>query len=444
MRRPYFLHIPDRLQVVPPLFEDELLSSWILRTGSYYQVGEEWIKLLAEKTGHGSCSPGVVLGAFDVSPSDDMLQILSGYTGYDSDFLRRHTLAAAFPQYRDQHFACLSGHEHLPARSRPGYCPQCLDEMDGEPTGMYLRQDWALARLTMCRRHGGPLRPLPGGLRPDDALWRTQGGVVFAGEGFSKSKKRLLEPTDRRAWRQITMLEEACAAALDGSDAIVFPGGPPATQEQIEQFFDDLGSIWKALNASAIEQQTEWTDRLAFPSVEWRTFFSYDLIVRQDVFARVATYLYTPVGFHDIVAQAATLRELAGLRKRITLWPRAIQPVVIDAIHARGLYLANEKEISERKEIEFAFMFPRSPIAKRFWQRVDFDRIYKIMMPEHSTVRAPEPPDVAVQAPDRHREMALAILTTAEGQAASRLRGRARARAIGRLARDALDRQEGG
>lgn len=442
MMRPYLLHIPDRLQVVPPLFDDELLSSWILRTAAYYQLNEEWIGLLAEKTGHVSCAPGVVLSAFDVSPPDDTLQILSGYTGYSCDTLRRHTLAGAFPQYRIVHFACMPGHEHLPAQSKPGFCPQCLDEMESESTGMYLRQDWALARRTMCQRHRSPLRSLRNGLRPYDALWRAEGGAVFNGVDFARDKTPRPASTGHLIWQQISLLEESCAAALDGNESTVFPGAVPATPEQLEQFFADLASIWTARNASAIEEQTEWTNKLPFPSVEWKSFCCHDLIVRQGFFARAATYLYTSAGFHEVAAGAATLRELAAFRKRITLWPAAIRPLVIDAIHGRGLFLANEKEIREKKEIEFAFMFPRSAKAREFWRRVDFDRIYRLMMPDHFTPEPARPPTVEVRPPDRYHQMALTILATNEGRAACRLRGRARAKAIGKLAREALNHEE--
>lgn len=139
----------DHIPVVPKLYPDELLSSWVERICVYYNLTE---------------SPCSVHGSnLDIDPPSAALAELASLTGTSADELAKHTLAARHPGWqlewftsRDSWFARQT--DSAAVRTNwAAYCPRCFFDMFSSDCDEYFRCDWGLTYKTICDVHDEPL-----------------------------------------------------------------------------------------------------------------------------------------------------------------------------------------------------------------------------------------------------------------------------------------------
>lgn len=225
-------YVPARLGWVPGLAPNELLSSWVGRTEAYFEApGLLWDSL--------GCPPR----RLDHDPPHQALFRLSELTGQ---------------QLQNLESQGISGRSALDAAT-PAVCPACLQEMEGDPQGLYLRRDWAQGLRTTCPRHGQPLVALPisgmGLFR-----WRAQGGCTFAhmvNQALACSRSH----PEARAWRRLARFEAELITSLAGDGpAAVWAGS--ATAEEMAARLADLIPAWGRSRTRATLNVEQYVPRI--------------------------------------------------------------------------------------------------------------------------------------------------------------------------------------
>jgi hypothetical protein len=150
MNSPCSEHPP--LPIRPRPFEDELLSSWLIRLAHALGYKAETLCRILFGRGHALWCRDV-----DALPEQEIHEVLSCVTGVPRERVRATTLTAWIedlspPSGQRGSIAWLLplGIYHR-TRRLPGlmFCPQCLRQ--GQP---YFRRTWRLAFVTACRTHG--------------------------------------------------------------------------------------------------------------------------------------------------------------------------------------------------------------------------------------------------------------------------------------------------
>lgn len=213
-------YLPTRLGWVLPLAADELLASWVWRMEAYFEApGLLWAGL--------GCCPEQL----DHHPPREALHWLSGLTG--------HSLTDLEGRSR----SCLSVFDEVV----PAACLACLQEMEQDPNGLYLRQDWGNGLRTLCSRHKHPLVALPSS-GSGMFRWRKQGGCDFA-----HGVNRILLEQASRSWPHATEWEELAqfeAAIVDGGSLEKWGG--PTTAEDTAALLKTLIPVLGQLSSGSV------------------------------------------------------------------------------------------------------------------------------------------------------------------------------------------------
>jgi hypothetical protein len=142
---------------VPPIEEDELISSWLARVARFY--GHSVFDLLDE---NGLDSRKVDLSAVDIGLTEEPLAPLAGLLNAPVSTLAEHTIASAYPwAVNGVARECGDFSFGTAPPLRPAVCPWCLEEQKSTRGFSWLRREWVIAGRTMCSRHG--IRLIEGG-----------------------------------------------------------------------------------------------------------------------------------------------------------------------------------------------------------------------------------------------------------------------------------------
>lgn len=121
-------------------YADELISSWLGRTASYYYAS--WDELQGETR----VPPG---GVHDYDCDSKVISLLASKLCVDPDRIVAQDLTRAFPDQPAHRF--VSPPENGIAGA--SFCVKCLKEDRAFGRSHYLRHEWALAGITRCQRH---------------------------------------------------------------------------------------------------------------------------------------------------------------------------------------------------------------------------------------------------------------------------------------------------
>ena len=145
--------LPGALPIVPPIEEDEPISSWLDRTACFY--GRPLEALLR---GPGRQSRRVELAEVDLGTPRLALVPVAALLGVDVDLQCAHTMSAAYPwaTHLVAHRSVVLEGERRP-RLRYAACPHCLERQRLERGASRVRRAWVLAPRTVCSTHHVPL-----------------------------------------------------------------------------------------------------------------------------------------------------------------------------------------------------------------------------------------------------------------------------------------------
>jgi hypothetical protein len=139
------------LPVIPPIEEDELISSWLHRTARLY--GQSIMELLG-----ADCQKRLDLPATDLGTARSALRAIANLLGVSIDAVAAHTIGAAYPWAVNLVARELrSLPSWRPARLRYAACPYCLEQQRLMRGVSWLRRSWVLAPRTVCSLHHVPL-----------------------------------------------------------------------------------------------------------------------------------------------------------------------------------------------------------------------------------------------------------------------------------------------
>lgn len=130
---------------IVPLYETELLSSWLSRISAHLLTKPE---SLANYW-------GVDVGRLDFNPTSQELEKLKTRTGVPVSILRRHSLAQQFPLLLEQEVKTQTWNGW-----NPRICVKCIAadrEVGCEP---WIRGFWGTVWATACAKHAWPLQDL--------------------------------------------------------------------------------------------------------------------------------------------------------------------------------------------------------------------------------------------------------------------------------------------
>jgi hypothetical protein len=138
---------------VPPIEDDELISSWLARIACFY--GQS-VSVLFSQNGVGRSVAD--LAAIDMGRPRTAIKPLARLLNITVDRLAEHTISSAYPWASElvtrESFGVPSDHN---APLRPAVCPRCLEQQRAMRGFSWLRREWVLAWRTMCRRHASRL-----------------------------------------------------------------------------------------------------------------------------------------------------------------------------------------------------------------------------------------------------------------------------------------------
>ena len=185
------------LPIVPPIEEDELISSWLERTARFYGQA---VQAMLHRVGRPPRS--VDLSALDLGMPQAALKTMAALLGTDAGHLAGRTIAAAYPWATG-----LVARGSLGPQGRRGpklryaACPHCLEQQRLERGVSWLRRAWVLAPRTVCSAHHVPLVTMrPGGAAHpvwSDFLRRHTRASLSACAGIEAAA---FVPPSRPAW----------------------------------------------------------------------------------------------------------------------------------------------------------------------------------------------------------------------------------------------------
>lgn len=124
--------------ISPEIYEDELLSSWFIRTAyAHHTHPHTFLKLHLSKS-----SQILKANNFDISLSDDEIKTLELKANKES--LKQSTLKS-YSGYLQENII-FNGQNSLISSLR--FCPKCLKEKI-----VYFRKDWKIIFYTICLKH---------------------------------------------------------------------------------------------------------------------------------------------------------------------------------------------------------------------------------------------------------------------------------------------------
>ncbi|UFN51781.1 TniQ family protein (plasmid) [Roseomonas sp. OT10] len=132
---------------MPPSEEDELTSSWLIRTAQFH--GQPVLKLLREI---GRAPDAMDLSAMDLGTPRSALRPAAAVLGVGIEYLAKRSIPGAYPWARGL-LARYPGAGPI----RYAACPHCLEEQRLSHGVSWLRRAWVLAPCTVCSRHHAPL-----------------------------------------------------------------------------------------------------------------------------------------------------------------------------------------------------------------------------------------------------------------------------------------------
>lgn len=226
----------DRIPLVPKLYPDELLSSWVMRICAYYNLTESLC--------------GVYDSDLDIDPPSTALAELASLTGTSVDELAQHTLAARHPGWRLEWFTKRHGRlahqidDHLTRPSGAGYFPRCFFEMFANNCDEHFKRDWALTYKTMCDVHDERLThicPYCGMCDTGLTILLSQRGKIEFRCDYCKLPVRCQPdnaPVIDLANHWLTEFEKALTSVLNGQ-RLTDKWGGPADPAEFLAFMDD-------------------------------------------------------------------------------------------------------------------------------------------------------------------------------------------------------------
>lgn len=151
---------------MPPVEEDELISSWLGRTARFYGMS---VSDLFD--GNGVDRSISDLAAIDVGLPRAVIRPIARLLNITVDGLAKHTIAVAYPWaiglLARESYGGTFDHD---APLRPAVCPLCLDQQRATRGFSWLRSEWVLAWRTMCSRHS--IRLIEGGSETVHPAWQ--------------------------------------------------------------------------------------------------------------------------------------------------------------------------------------------------------------------------------------------------------------------------------
>jgi hypothetical protein len=136
------------LSIIPPIEEDELISSWVERVARFY--GQSVQNLFADP----NSTKSIELSEIDLGLPKSALKPIAARLGISTARIATYTLAADYPWSMGlvaQGVFVRDGH-HRP-RLRYAACPNCLEEQRLARGISWLRRAWILAPRTLCPAH---------------------------------------------------------------------------------------------------------------------------------------------------------------------------------------------------------------------------------------------------------------------------------------------------
>lgn len=252
------------LPIVPPLEEDELISSWLGRTARFYCMPPG--ALLAAGTRRRGA---VNLAEVDIGTAREPLTRVARQLGMGVDFFAGHTIASSHTGAIGMVArATAPSGSQVPSPLRYAACTHCLEQQRIERGFSWLRREWVLAPRTVCARHGAALLEVDGEVvaHPAWAGHLQRGGAAGGAGRFAASGDLggSALPHEARMEAILPMVAKLQTAMLSGSAAGRPEGDPGSTGEMVTVLEDVLWAFTRrdAVHGDRLVYEAFASDRI--------------------------------------------------------------------------------------------------------------------------------------------------------------------------------------